>query len=183
MRITAYSRNVPVTGRGSGFVAHSVVCRSKARGFTVLEIVIVLAIVVLLIGAATPEISGMLLAEKLRAPARELEAMAITARCNALAEQRPYQIILGPKGFRLERLGHGEEAGFVSEYQMAADVSFEMASWPQEKWIQPKDHVWYFPPTGLCEPIRVMFRKGDSYFAQKYSAITGWDQEETFFIR
>lgn len=164
------------------FLPRGANCASLSA-FTILEMVMVLAIVVLLVAAATPEISGMLLAEKLKAPARELEAMAITARCNAITEQRPYQIILQRDGFRLERLGHGPDSGVVSEFQMAKDVLFEMASWPEEKWKIPKQHIWYFPPTGLCEPIRVMFRKGDSYFSQKYSAVTGWDQEESFFIR
>jgi len=158
-------------------------CINPQSGFTILEIVIVLAIVTLLVAAATPEISGMLLAEKLKAPARELEAMAITARCNALAEQRPHQIVLQPDGFRLERLGEGKDRGVLSTFQLSKDVVFEMASWPEEKWGPPKQHVWYFPTSGLCEPIRVMFRKGDSYFSQKYSAVTGWDQEESFFIR
>lgn len=150
--------------------------------FTILEMVMVLAITVLMIGAATPAITGMLRAEQLKAPARELEAMAITARCNALAEQRPYQIIITSEGFQIERLT-GKDAGVFAEYKLSSDIEFEMASWPEEKWGKPKRHVWYFGPSGLSEPIRVMFRKGDSYFSQAYSAVTGWDQEETFFIQ
>jgi type II secretory pathway pseudopilin PulG len=183
MRNATCTGNVCDRGWRRRFLPASSHRPSAAAGFTILEIVIVLAIVVLLVAAATPEISSMLLAEKLKAPARELEAMAITARCNALAEQRPYQIVLKQDGFRLERLGEGKDSGLVSEYTMSKDVAFELASWPQEKWSRPKRHIWYFPPTGLCEPIRVMFRKGESYFMQRYSAVTGWDQEETFFIR
>lgn len=151
--------------------------------FTILEIVMVLAITVLLLGAAMPYVSSMMLAEQLKSPARELEAMAITARCSALSEQRPYQIVITAGGFHLERLSGGEEAGILAEFKIPKGVEFEMASWPAEKWERPQRHVWYFAPSGLCEPIRVMFRKGDSFFSQKYSAITGWDQEETFFIR
>lgn len=157
--------------------------RNRISAFTILEIVMVLAITVLLIGAATPALTGMLRAEQLKAPARELEAMAITARCNALAEQRPYQIVLGPDGFHLERPGGDAKDGVLAAFTLPKDVVFELATWPEEKWGKPKRHVWYFAPTGLCEPIRVMFRQGDSYFSQKYSAVTGWDQEETFFIR
>lgn len=143
----------------------------------------VLAIVVLIVGAATPEISSMLLAERLKAPARELEAMAITARCNALAEQRPYQIILRQDRFQLERLDSGRETGVVRSFELAGDVSVEIANWPEEKWHRPKQHIWYFPPSGLCEPIRVMFRKGDSYYLQTFSAVTGWSREDSFVIR
>ena len=157
--------------------------RASLRAFTMLEIVMVLSIVVLIVGAATPEISSMILAERLKAPARELEAMAITARCNALAEQRPYQIIIGQDGFRLERHGESKGERVISTFELSGDVVLEMANWPEEKWHRPKQHIWYFPSSGLCEPIRVMFRKGDSYYLQKYSAITGWDQEESFVIR
>ena len=155
---------------------------SPVRAFTILEIVMVLAITVLLIGAVTPEITGMLRGEQLKAPARQLEAMAITARCNALSEQRPYQIVITGTGFQLERLT-GKNAGVIGQYALPKEVTFEMASWPQEKWQKPRRHIWYFPPTGLSEPIQVMFRKGDSYYYQKYSAVTGWDQEESFMIR
>jgi hypothetical protein len=158
-------------------------CRPATfRAFTILEMVIVLAITVLLIGAATPAITGMMRAEQLKAPARELEAMAITARCNALAEQRPYQIVITGTGFTLERAS-GKDAGVIGQYKLPESVEFEMASWPAEKWGKPRRHVWYFGPSGLSEPIRVMFRKGDSYFSQKYSAVTGWDQEESFMIQ
>ena len=158
-------------------------CGIPQSAFTILEIVMVLAITVLLLGAATPFMANMMLAEQLKSPARELEAMAITARCNALAEQRPYQIVITADGFYLERLSGGRDAGVLAEFKLPKGVTFEMASWPAEKWEKPRRHVWYFAPSGLCEPIRVMFRKGDSFFSQKYSAITGWDQEETFFIR
>jgi len=155
--------------------------RPRSRSaFTLLEIVMVLAITVLMLGMAVPAITGMLRAEQLKAPARELESMAITARCSALMEQKPYRILIDRTGFQL--IGP-ESQGVLAKYTLPTGIVFEMASWPEEKWEAPKTKVWYFAPSGLCEPIRVMFRKGDSYFSQKYSAITGWDQEESFFIR
>lgn len=153
---------------------------SVRSAFTLLEIVMVLAITMLMLGMATPAITGMLRAEQLKAPARELEAMAVTARSSALAEQQPYQILINRTGFQL--VGPGNK-GVLASYKLPEGVIFEMADWPAEKWSAPKSRVWYFSPSGLCEPIRVMFRKGDSYFSQKYSAVTGWDQEESFFIR
>lgn len=151
--------------------------------FTILEIVMVLAITILMLGMSIPAMDGMLRGEELRAPARELESMAITARCNSLAEQQPYQIIIRHNGFHLEGPPDAKGERILADYQLPPGVTFEMAFWPEEKWKKAATHIWYFSPTGLCEPIRVMFRKGDSYFSQKYSAITGWDQEESFFIR
>lgn len=158
--------------------------RHAATGaFTILEVVIVLSITVLMIGAAAPALTGMVRAEQLKSPARNLEAMAITARCNALAEQRPYQIIITPKGFHLERADEKPGVKPLASFSFSESINFEMAHWPDEKWMKPNRYVWYFAPSGLCDPIRVMFRKGDSYFSQKYSAITGWDQEESSFIQ
>lgn len=158
--------------------------REAAIGaFTILEVVIVLSITVLMIAAAAPALTGMVRAEQLKSPARNLEAMAITARCNALAEQRPYQIVLTSKGFHLERADEKPGAKPLGAFSFSENISFEMAHWPDEKWMKPNRYVWYFAPSGLCDPIRVMFRQGDSYFSQKYSAITGWDQEESSFIQ
>jgi len=162
---------------------HTLSCKAASAGFTILEVVIVLSITVLMIGAAAPALTGMVGAEQLKAPARSLEAMAITARCNALAEQRPYQIVLTPKGFHLERGNDKPGTKPLASFTFSKSISFEMAHWPEEKWLKPNRYVWYFAPSGLCDPIRVMFRKGDSYFSQKYSAITGWDQEETSFFQ
>lgn len=142
----------------------------------------VLAITALMLGAVAPVLTGMLKAEQVKAPARELEAMAITARCGALAYQRPYQIIIDQKGFRLEKLGGSRGPEVLSKYSLPSGVSFDLATWPEEKWHRPHEHVWYFGTSGLCEPIRVMFRKGDGYFSQQYSAVTGWDQYESLYI-
>lgn len=158
-------------------------CQAAMAGFTILEVVIVLSITVLMVGAAAPALTGMVRAEQLKSPARNLEAMAITARCNALAEQRPYQIVITPKGFHLERATDTPGTKPLASFALSKSISFEMAHWPEEKWLKPNRYVWYFAPSGLSDPIRVMFRKGDSYFSQKYSAITGWDQEESSFFQ
>jgi len=154
---------------------------SAASGFTIIEVVMVLCIIVLIGAIAMPAVSSMIRGEQLRAPARELESMAITARCNAFAEQRPYRIILDSDGFRLENPEPGGPP--LATYRLPSGVAFRLASWPAEQWQTPKNRLWYFSPGGLCEPISVEFRKGESFFAQKYSAITGWDQEESFFYR
>jgi len=151
-------------------------------GYTILEIVIVLAVVTVLAAASTPVVVSMIRAEQLRAPARELEAMAITARTSAISEQRPYRIVLNPRGFHLEQPVVGASKEPVARFELARDVEFEMAAWPDMKWKVPRDRIWYFPPTGLCEPIHVIFRKDDAFFSQQYSAITGWEHDSTSFF-
>jgi len=151
-------------------------------GYTILEIVIVLAVVTVLAAASTPVVVSMIRAEQLRAPARELEAMAITARTRAISEQRPYRIVLDTRGFHLEQPVVDAEQGPIAEFELARDVEFEMAAWPDMKWKVPHDRIWYFPPTGLCEPIHVIFRKDGAFLSQQYSAITGWEHDSTSFF-
>ena len=148
-----------------------------------LEIVIVLAIIVLIAGASMPFVGSMVRGEQLKNPARVLEAMAVTARTRAMSEQQLYHIVLNPTGFRLETTDPGGGLRQITSFELPAGVEFQIASWPDQKWGVPRNRLWYFPPVGLCEPIQILFRKGDSYFSQTFGAVTGWEREATSRIQ
>lgn len=167
-------------------------------GYTILEIVLVIAIGAALVGLAVPVVDGMVRGEKLREPARKLEVLAVTARIRAIEEQRPYQIVFDPAGFRLEadpafprRIGltqKGEpppppaELQKTADYRLPAGVSMEVRSWPLLQWERPVHRTWIFPPAGLCEPLTVRFTLGDAWFMSEYDPMTGWTADETYFM-
>ena len=155
----------------------------KTSAFTILEIVIVLSIIVLIAGSATPMVASMVRAEQLKSPARALEAMAITARTRAISEQRLYFILLNANGFSLQTSVPQAGTVEISEFTLPDAVEFQVSSWPDNEWETPRNRIWYFPPGGLCEPIQTMFRRGDSYFSQTFGAVTGWERETTSMIR
>ncbi len=72
---------------------------SNTRGFTLVEIVIVLVILGLLAAMAVPTIQGLQDEQLAREPIAELVRMARTVRAKAIEEQRPYQIAFDRRGF------------------------------------------------------------------------------------
>lgn len=150
---------------------------------TILEIVIVLCIILLVSGLSIPAITSLIRGERLRAAPAQLEAMAITARAKAFAEHRNYRIVLLPDAFHLERDQPGpDEETLLAEYRIPARVEIEIATWPGEIWVRPSRYEWEFPPAGLLEPLRIMFRDGDSYYYQEFSAITGWERDHSSYL-
>lgn len=65
-------------------------------GFTLLEIVLVCAIVVILTSIALPSFTAMYAQQKLSSSADEFRAGLITARAHAIEEGRPYRVALVP---------------------------------------------------------------------------------------
>src|SRR5437870_15550 len=68
--------------------------RGLVRGFTILEVCVVLFIVAVIFVVAVPPASHLMDEEKLQAPIRELQTFARTARRNAMMEDRTYEILL-----------------------------------------------------------------------------------------
>ncbi|MDF1814496.1 MAG: prepilin-type N-terminal cleavage/methylation domain-containing protein [Verrucomicrobiales bacterium] len=76
---------------------------SQKSGFTLVELVIVLSVLVLLSATAIPSIDGVMKERQAREPVGTLLLMAREVRNRALTEQRPYQIAFDSDGFRASR--------------------------------------------------------------------------------
>ncbi len=76
---------------------------SLQRGFTLVEIVIALTIVVIITAAAIPSFRGLRDEQLAREPVAELVRMAKEARLRAMQEKRPYQIAFYSGGFTASR--------------------------------------------------------------------------------
>jgi prepilin-type N-terminal cleavage/methylation domain-containing protein len=75
----------------------------RSSGFTLVEIVIALTIVVVITAAAIPSFRGLRDEQLAREPITELVRMAKQARLKAMEEKRPYQIAFYPGGFSASR--------------------------------------------------------------------------------
>lgn len=76
---------------------------AATAGFTLVEIVIALAVVAILTGMAVPAIDSVQRERVAREPVNALYLMAREVRLRAMAEKRPYQIVFDSKGFRASR--------------------------------------------------------------------------------
>lgn len=73
------------------------------RGFTLLEIVIVLTLLAVLAAASIPSVRSLRDEQAAREPVTELAKMAKDARLHAMKDRRPYQIAFTTKGFSATR--------------------------------------------------------------------------------
>lgn len=88
------------TTSGTGRVPES------SGAFTLVEIVIAISVVAILTGLAVPAIDSVQRERLAREPVNRLSLLAREVRGRAMAEQRPYQIVIDAEGFRASRFLH-----------------------------------------------------------------------------
>jgi prepilin-type N-terminal cleavage/methylation domain-containing protein len=160
-----------------------------ARGFTLLEMVIVLLLVGLALGGAMTLFISTSSERQLKSAAGDLELLAKRARTVAMVQQTPYAITFFEQSARLSPL---VEAGYTDDQlkerqEFEADAlrgggpapkfspvretlsldSFELSvrRWGSNNWVpmlRNDPQVWRFDPNGICEPmgVRIDFKDG-----------------------
>ena len=153
--------------------------RNQPRGYTLIEIALVLAIIVMLVGVAIPLSSGFMREQRLRDVVRELLILAKTARSEAMTTGRATGIVFDKKGFGMLRAG-AEEPSDV--YQLPAGISYVLRPFSSEKTIRPDGQTWIFQPTGLCEPVTFRAEENDAWIEVTFDPLTANIGEEAYEI-
>ncbi|MCX6874094.1 MAG: prepilin-type N-terminal cleavage/methylation domain-containing protein [Verrucomicrobia bacterium] len=168
-------------------------------GFTLIEIVMVLAIASILMGGAVAIMVFSTDEKDLRNASGEIELLAKRARTIAILQQTPYALEFRPGVVRLlplaeagqdetkTALGHtigGERvylvpAGAASPVHDQLTLDPQMTTfirrWNTTEWLPMNEHivhVWRFDPDGLCEPVSVRVNMGGNYIEDTYHPLT-----------
>jgi type II secretory pathway pseudopilin PulG len=150
-------------------------------GYTLLEICIVMFILALLIGLAAPNVSSWLAEEQLRAPLRQLELFARTARITAIDRQRPFDLLITAGGFQIEEApGWGKPEPTVDPYPLPTGIEVRSEGWGETVYSTPDERRWRFLPNGLCQPLSVKLTHGLSEIAIRFDPLTADVDEETY---
>jgi prepilin-type N-terminal cleavage/methylation domain-containing protein len=176
------------------------------RGFTLLEIVIVLAIAAVVMGGAV----GMMVYSSdervLRNASGEIELLAKRARTTAILLQTPYALEfregivklmpLAETGRDEKRTVSGrsiggepvveEDIGERWQYQLEGGMEVFVRRWNSSEWLATRKnavHVWRFDPNGLCEPISVRLSLENSWTEDSYNPLTATVRENFMEIR
>ena len=82
---------------------------TRRRGFTLLEVTLVLAVIVLLAAMAYPSIEAMYASVRLTAAADQVRAAWADARAKAIEDGQPYRFAVMPQGGRYRIAPDGGE--------------------------------------------------------------------------
>jgi prepilin-type N-terminal cleavage/methylation domain-containing protein len=166
----------------------------RPPGFTLIEVVIVLAIATIIMGSA----AGFLIYSSderlLRDASGEIEVLAKRARMTAILQQTPYAVEFREGVVRVlpfaqagqdekktvggHRIGGQPSLPPVSEdrqFVLKEGMRVSVRRWNSEEWFSTlKDtvHVWRFDPNGLCEPISVRLNLEKGWSEDVYHPLT-----------
>lgn len=166
----------------------------RPQGFTLIEIVMVLAIAAIIMGGAV----GMMIystdEHALRNASGEIELLAKRARTTSILQQTPYALEFRNGMIRLLPLaeaGQDEKktagghriggdpvtpaGGEHQQYALPAGMNVWVRRWNNADWLptgKNSIHIWRFDPTGLCEPISVRLTLNKSWSEDTYHPLT-----------
>lgn len=148
--------------------------RTRRGAFTLLEIMIVLAIGTLVLGGCIPAFLNWSAERKLRSPVTELANFVSRARFDSLSSGNSATVRLTDQG-----MAYGKRT-----FRFDPSVKLRVRSPQDEDWRVPKEVNFVVFPSGLCEPWLIEFSLADgSYLRNRVDPLTGFLEEEESFIR
>ncbi len=143
------------------------------RGFTLVEIVISIFILLLLVLLAVPSLNGVLADKRLHRSLDRFNDLVRQAHERTLAEHRAYLIVWNDTFISLQ------PAAFLKteEHQPIDTIPITRHDrWSLELPAALTKKVpaeWIFWESGICEPARVRFASNDGNWTTEYSALSG----------
>jgi type II secretory pathway pseudopilin PulG len=151
----------------------------RTLGYTLLEVSLVVAIIVLLVGAVVPLSSGFVREQRLRDSVRGLLVLAKTARTEAMTTGRTAEVVFGKGGFALVRAGEEEPSESV---RLPRGTRYQLLPFAADKPLRPDRQRWIFQPTGLCEPLTVRIMEEEAWIEVRFDPLTAGIEEESYYI-
>lgn len=177
----------------------------RPQGFTLIEIVLVLAIAAVIMGGAV----GMMIYSSderlLRDASGEIEMLAKRARTTAILQQTPYALEFRQGIVRMMPLAQAgrdekrtvggsriggepveEDTGDRWELTLDNGMQVLVRRWNSVEWLQTVKndvHVWRFDPNGLCEPISVRLEIDKSWSVDTFHPLTATIRESELEAR
>ena len=179
---------------------------SFRRGFTLLEICVVLFIIAMLFTLAMPAMQSAFTEQAVRKDSHQLALMVKTAMIQSAEQHRAYVIELSPTAMALHPVGEAaappdasssddntDDAGAANNSAMV-DVDITSGLDPSNKLLAPDPQKadawmampdgtqWIFQPGELCPATRVRLKRGEAYLEMSFGALTGNVENETYYL-
>jgi len=148
--------------------------RQRRAGFTIMEIIVVMAIIIMMIGIASFAIRQATPDPSVRKPADELIRIAKIAVRASAVQGRGFAVAFDKQGFSLT----GADTGQQTRGSVPKGMKMHIKRWGGREWEEAAGYRWYFGSQGLCEPLTVRFAAQDSAIEMKFNPLTGTPSEE-----
>jgi len=158
------------------------------RGFTLIELILVLAIAAIVMGGAVGLMISSSDERALRNVSGEIELLAKRARTIAILNQTPQALEFREGVVRLlpfAQTGVDLKKGELEMQTASTDTSrqvnldsgveISIRRWNSEEWFKTEKkavHVWRFDPDGLCEPLSIRITLDKSWAEDTYHPLT-----------
>jgi len=133
------------------------VCHTRAAGFTLLELILVMVIICTVLAMASPSLRGFFASRATHDAAAQMVALAQFARAQAAAEGRVYRLNLDSENgqYWLTRQEQGAFAPLPSEFGRVFSLpEGTSASWDTSTGADAPDRVSFYPD-GRAEAARI----------------------------
>jgi type II secretory pathway pseudopilin PulG len=158
----------PPTRRAISRFAPLPVRRRRSVGFTLMEIIVVMCIMMLMIGIGVASFSYFSEADPFEEPAERLRRMSKQALQMAVIRHQGMTIAFDKTGFGL--LGSTTES---AHYDLPDNMKMEIFHWGGKSWEKAEGQIWPFGEQGICEPIKVRFLSEKDSFEIAFHPLTG----------
>ena len=141
--------------------------------FTLVEIVIAVAIMATLLLLAVPSLEGVIADRKLRASLDGFNKLVREAQERSVAEHRAYLLVWTDKNVFVqpEAFARGEDRRPIASFDLERGTVLTLTL-PAALSRKPAGE-WIFWPTGTCEPAIVRFAGRAGTWTANYSPLTG----------
>ena len=145
----------------------------RCRAFTLIEIIIAVAILAVILLMAVPSLEGVYADRKLRASLDQFNNLVRTAQEHAVNEHRAYLIVWGDKEVIVqpEAFTRDEERVAVATFNLEHGEIVTLTL-PAALTKKPPGE-WIFWPSSTCEPATVHYEGRAGTWTENYSPLTG----------
>ena len=144
----------------------------RILGFTFIEIVLAVFILMLLLALAVPSLRGVYSDRQLRRSLDGFNKIVHEAQERSVMEHRAYLIVWGKDRLLLrpESFAKGEEVKPTAEFELNRGEALKLSLPAALTRKYPAE--WIFWPSGTCEPAIVEFTGASGSWAANYAPLT-----------
>ena len=145
---------------------------SRRDGFTLLELILAIAIALMLLATANPSLDGLFDEQRLRETHEAFEQLVRNAHARSINERRNYVLVWGPTGIELQPDAPIPEDAAAEpvrlDFAEGATITLErLAALEKDPPME-----WMFWRSGNCEPVVVTYNGEPGSWIVKYDPLT-----------